>query len=339
MKGPEEEALSSETTTVAVAGSESTKRRRIDLQGPILAVGALVLLVIVFTVLNTRFFSAENFFNLLRGTSVLLVAASGATFIIMMGSIDLSVGALVGGSGIVAGVLLRDLGTGAWTILIVLALGLVVGAFNGLLFSYVKLPSFLVTLGSLSIVVGLSNVLIGGVPVQLDRSSHFVQILGGSIGRFPVIALWAILVIVASYIVAFRTRFGRYMFALGGGERVAALAGLPVRRYKLYAFLVAGGLAAFAGCLLASRMSSGSPGMGDSYLLDSIAAVVMGGTALSGGIGGPHRTLLGALIIGVLSNGLNLVGVNPFWQMVVKGFVVILAVAMTMDRTKIQFVK
>jgi ribose transport system permease protein/putative xylitol transport system permease protein len=129
------------------------------------------------------------------------------------------------------------------------------------------------------------------------------------------------------------------MFALGGGERVAALAGLPVRRYKLYAFLVAGALAAFAGALLAARLSSGTPGMGDSYLLDSIAAVVMGGTALSGGVGGPHRTVLGALIIGILSNGLNLVGVDPFWQQVVKGFVVILAVAMSIDRKQVQIIK
>ena len=332
--------MSSEVTTTAVASSASTKRRRIRLQGPILALLSLVLLLIVFSALNSRFFSVDNLYNILRGTSVLLVAASGATFIIMMGSIDLSVGAVVSGSGIVGALLLRDLGTGAWTILIVMALGLVIGAFNGLLFAYIKLPSFLVTLGSLSIVVGLSDVLVHGIPVEINRNQAYVRIFGGNLfGKFPVIALWAVLVLVICYIVAFRTRFGRYMFALGGGERVAALAGLPVRRYKLYGFLVAGALAAFAGGLLAARLSSGSPGMGDSYLLDSIAAVVMGGTALSGGVGGPHRTILGALIIGVLSNGLNLVGVDPFWQMVVKGFVVIAAVVMSIDRSKMQIVK
>ncbi len=331
--------MSSEVTTTASATVGSTKARRIRLQGPVLALMSLVLLLIVFSALNARFFSVDNLYNILRGTSVLLVAASGATFIIMMGSIDLSVGAVVGGVGIVAGVLLRDYGTGAWTILIVLVLGLIIGAFNGFLFAYIKLPSFLVTLGSLSIVVGLSDVLVNGVPVQVDRHQAFVKILGGTINNFPIIALWAIFVVIVCIIVAFRTRFGRYMFALGGGERVAALAGLPVRRYKLYAFLVAGVLAAFAACLLTARLSSGSPGMGDSYLLDSIAAVVMGGTALSGGVGGPHRTILGALIIGVLSNGLNLVGVDPFWQMVVKGFVVIVAVIMSIDRSKIQIVK
>jgi len=313
--------------------------RGIRLQGPVLALLSLVLLIIVFSAMNHRFFSVDNLFNILRGTSVLLVAASGATFIIMMGSIDLSVGALVGGAGIVAGVLLRDYGFGAWAIPAVLVLGLIVGAFSGFLFAYVKLPSFLVTLGTLSIVVGLSDVLVGGIPVQIHREQLYVRLLGGDIHGFPVISLWAILVVVICYIVAFRTRFGRYMFALGGGERVAALAGLPVRRYKLYAFLVAGALAAFAGALLAARLSSGTPGMGDSYLLDSIAAVVMGGTALSGGVGGPHRTVLGALIIGILSNGLNLVGVDPFWQQVVKGFVVILAVAMSIDRKQVQIIK
>lgn len=178
-----------------------------------------------------------------------------------------------------------------------------------------------------------------GEPVPIYDESFQSIVTGSLIGPIPNIALWAVGVLIVCWIVAFRTRFGRYIFAIGGGERVAKLAGLPVDRYKVYAFVVAGLLAGLAGSMLAGRVGAGTTDMGEQYLLDSIAAVAIGGTAMSGGQGGPHRTLLGALVITVLSNGLNVSGVDFYWQIVIKGIVVIAAVAFTIDRSRMEVVK
>jgi len=162
---------------------------------------------------------------------------------------------------------------------------------------------------------------------------------GELIPSVPNLVFWALLIYAATVFLAFRTKFGRYCYALGENESVVELAGAKVDRYKIYPFVLSGLLCAIGGMLLALRISSASPGVGDGLLLPSIAAIVMGGTALTGGVGGPHRTILGVLVIAVLQNGMNLTAVDPFVQEIILGAVVVAAVALSIDRRKIDVVK
>ncbi len=298
---------------------------------------SLVGLIVVFTVLNTRFLSVTNGLNIVRQGSVLLVLALSATFVVLMGSIDLSVGSVVSLSGMVAATMLRDVSEGA--VFLALVMGAAVGALNGVLFAYGKLPSFLVTLGTLFAVQGVTSSWSRGIAVAVKPNLRISQVFNGEVFGFPLITLWALAALVVLILVARYTRFGRYMYAIGGGENVARLSGVPVERYKFLAFLLTGLIAGFGGMLLAFRINGGDPAMGESFLLPTIAAVVIGGTPLTGGVGGPHRTLLGVLIITILSNGMNLARVDAFLQNVVLGAVVLVATALTMDRSRLSMVK
>jgi len=317
------------------SGASALGRRR----GDLLPLFVLVALLVCFTAASAAFLTQDNLFNVLRQTSVLLIVASGTTFIILQGSIDLSMGAVVTLTGITSAILLRDTDIGLLVIPAALLVGLLAGLVNGLTFAYLKVPSFLVTLGTQFALIGVGLLLSKGASVVIDNESVIVLASGTTIGEVPNIALWAVGVYLISIGIARYTIFGRYVYAIGGGERVAALSGVSVRRYKLLAFGLAGLLAGLGGLLLASRVQAGTPGMGDSLLLDSIAAVVIGGTALTGGIGGPARTLIGVLIIGILSNGLNILAVDPRLQLVIKGLIVIVAVVITTDRAKIGVIK
>ena len=300
----------------------------------------LIILIIVFSIGNPRFLSAGNMSNILRQTAVLLIVAMGGTYVILQGSIDLSVGSIVTMSGLMTATALRDLGlTSGLALIVGILVGLACGAVNGGIFAYGKIPSFLTTLGMLSVLDGVGLLITGGSPIPLTNTTFAWFSTGTLLGPLPNIGLWALIIYAIATWVGFRTKFGRYMFAIGGGERVAKLAGVKVDRYKFYAFLVCGMLAGLAGGLMIGRIGAGVPAMGEPLLLDSIAAIVMGGTALSGGVGGPHRTLLGVLVIGVLSNGMNVLGINPYVQMSITGVVVILAVAVTLDRSKITIMK
>lgn len=303
----------------------------------LLAGSALAVLVVVFAATSPVFLTMINLSNVLRQLSTLLVVGLAGTFVIMLGSIDLSVGSIVSLSGIT--VALETQHFGLLGALIGIAAGVGAGLITGLLHAYVKLPSFLVTLGMLSVVDGLSLMICHGSPVPLSQPT-LDTIMGGVLfGPIPTIAVWSLGIWVIMCLVSSRTVFGRHVVAIGDGERVARLAGIPVNRVKLTVFVVSGALSAIGGLLLAVRTSSGSPGMGAPFLLESIAAVVMGGTALTGGVGGPARTLLGALTITVLDNGMTLLAVDPFLQEVVFGGVIILAVCMTIRRGELGLIK
>jgi ribose/xylose/arabinose/galactoside ABC-type transport system permease subunit len=255
----------------------------------------------------------------------------------MLGSIDLSVGSTVTLAGITTAMAVQAFGPPG--VLLVVFAGAIVGLANGILHAGFRLPSFLVTLGMLSIVNGVALILSAGSPKPLPRT-FLDDLMGGTVfGTVPLIAVWALGIWALMWFVSARTVFGRQVVAVGDGERVAALSGVPVRRVKLIVFTLSGVLAATGGLLLAVRTSSGSPGMGDVFLLDSIAAVVIGGTALTGGVGGPSRTLLGALTITVLSNGMTLLSVDPFYQVVTRGVVVIAAVLLTIRRDELHLIK
>jgi ribose transport system permease protein len=267
----------------------------------------------------------------------LLIASLGATFVILMGSIDLSVGAVVllVGTTAVAGLKMFP---GAHLGLLVLPfgalLGALLGAFNGAISVLGRVPSFVVTLGSLSVFTGTALSILAGATIMFDLPIFDTLSLRQTVPHLPNIALWAVLLWLIAIFVGARTRFGRFVMLIGGGEQVARTAGIPVDRYKIYAFTVSGMTAGLAGIFAMSRLGAVGPSLGSDLLLNTLGAIVVGGTSLAGGSGGVQRTFIGVAIITVLSNGLNLVGVGPYWQLVIKGFVVIGAVLVSQDRMR-----
>jgi ribose transport system permease protein len=298
---------------------------------------ALALMVLAMSLLSDRFLTPENGWNILRQISVNLCLSVGMTLIILAGGIDLSVGAVLALAGAVAagvfknGVPLSALAvrlefTASGALVAGLLVGAAAGGFNGMAITRFKLPPFVATLGMFSIARGLTMLWTGGYPISgLGPAFGFL-----GTGRFLGIPMpvWISATLVGVFVVLTRlTRFGRHLYAVGGNERAARLTGLPVDRIKLGVYTLGGLLAGAAGLIVTARLDSAQPNAGLGYELDSIAAVIIGGTSLSGGGGGVAGTVVGCLIIGVLNNGLFLLDVSPFWQQVVKGFVILVAVA------------
>jgi ribose/xylose/arabinose/galactoside ABC-type transport system permease subunit len=293
---------------------------------------ALVLIVLgaVFAVLNHNFYSAENIQNIVLASSVLLTIASASTFVILLGCIDLSVGAIASMSGMVAALLVPDLGTAA--VLVSVAIGAAIGLVNGVLHVGLRIPSFLVTLGTMTSLSGAIMLLTNGGPVPiLDR--NFVNLANGAlIPSVPNIGLWAVATYLALVLVDRRSLFGRHILAIGGSERIASLIGIHVGRCKIQAFALSGAAAGLAGALLAARLQTAAVAMGDGLNLQAIATIIIGGTFITGGTGSVARTLVGVLVIVVLANGLDLMGVHPYLQTVIKSLVVLVAVIVMNDR-------
>jgi ribose transport system permease protein/putative xylitol transport system permease protein len=299
---------------------------------------AAALLIIYFSSKNSLFFTLDNARNIGQQSSVLLLVALAGTVVILIGSIDLSVGAIVTVTGILCASMIDGSGP-VLAVVCAIAIGVGIGLINGALMVGLRIPSFLVTLGMLSILTGIANKAAGGAPVLFSDQAFSDAVNGEAVLGIPNVVVLALATVALLWFVSFRTRFGRYLFAIGGGEGVAALSGVPVNRYKVAAFAVAGALCGLAGALVTGQVGAGTPGIGSPYLLDSIAAVVMGGTALSGGVGGPHRTVIGVFVIAVLSNGMDVTQVDDFTQDIVKGLVIIVAVALTIDRSKYSVIK
>ena len=299
---------------------------------------ALVLMVVVMTFLSDSFLTADNGWNILRQISVNLCLSIGMTLIILSGGIDLSVGAILALAGAVAaGVLKNGIALPMFDVLLQftvfgavlggLSVGLLMGCFNGIAVTRFKLPPFVATLGTFSIARGLTMLWTGGFPIT-GLGEGFGYIGTGVLLGAPM-PVWNSAALVGVFVLVTRkTRFGRYLYAVGGNERAALLTGLRVNRIKLWVYTLGGGLAGVAGLLVTSRLDSAQPNAGLGYELDSIAAVVIGGTSLSGGRGSVLGTVLGCLIIGVLNNGLFLLNVSPLWQQIVKGLVILAAVAL-----------
>lgn len=299
---------------------------------------SIIVLVIYFSWVNPRFFSISNALNIGRQSSVLLMVALAETLVILIGSIDLSIGSLVTLTGILTALSVDPLGLVGGAA-VGIGAGALVGVLNGLLLTGLRIPSFLVTLGMLSTLSGIANEISQGQSILFVNRLLPGFINGAFVFGVPNVIWLALLATAILTIVAFHTRLGRYLFALGGGEVVAANAGVPVTAYKIIAFTLAGAMCGLGGVMLTGQVGAGTPTAGSGLLLDGVAAVVMGGTALSGGIGGPHRTLLGVLVIAILTNGMDVTEVNDFVQAIVKGIVIVLAVSLTIDRTKYSFIK
>lgn len=297
----------------------------------------LIVLLAIFGVLSPEFLTLANAVNILLDTSVLLVLSLAATAVILTGAIDLSIGSTLALSAFV-GAMACEAADSNLPLLVIPFVGLICGFLNGVVVAYLRLPSFLVTLGSYFIYNGMANYWAGGQPVTIPQGGVSTW-FAGFVGAFPMVAVWALAVFAVAVLVFRYVRYGRYILAVGGNEKTSRLTGVPVDRVKLYAFTGAGLLAGIAAVLQITKVQSASPDMGMPFLLPAIAAVVMGGTPLTGGVGGPLRTLLGVLVIGVLTNGMVMVAVNPYLQNVIEGAVVVVAVALTMKRSRSVVVK
>lgn len=297
----------------------------------------LIALIAGFTIATPRFLTVGNAQVILEQSVVLAVAAFGATLVIIAGSIDLSVGSVVGVTAVVTALAVNEVGVVLGVSLAVLV-GAAAGLVNGAVFSYWRIPSFIVTLGMLTALRGVVLGITAGSPTVI-RDRGFVDALNGRTFGISHSVLVALLVGAVAYLLLERLAFGREVKAIGSGERVARLSGIRVDRAKLLVFVVAGVLAAVAGVLLAARSRVGDPTQGIGLELQVIAAVVIGGTPLTGGIGRVWGTAIGAITIGVLSNGLNILGVEAYWQEIVTGLVLVVAVFLTIDRNKIGIIK
>jgi len=288
-------------------------------------------MVMFFSVRADSFLTVRNLTLLSGDSGILLLAALGATFVVVMGSIDLSVGAAVMLTGAILSVVISAGVTSPLVVVsISVAVGSVLGLVNGMIFAYGRVPSFIATLGTLSLFSGLGLTILNGQARMIDAPGVQDLAVGQLIPHVQNPALIALGVFVLYWFIGSRTRFGLYLYAIGGNEHVVQLSGVRVNRYKVLAFVASGVTVALAGLLLMARLSSSGPTAGSTTLLDALAAIVVGGTALSGGVGGVARTVLGVLIVTVLANGLNQMGVDDFIQSMVKGGVIVVAAVFTM---------
>lgn len=313
--------------------SPNTKERLKKLQ-PLIA---LLVMVIALALLSDKFLTFANQRNILLQISVNLCLSIGMTLIILTGGIDLSVGAILAFAGAVAAGLLKNgLALKAFGVVLQftvfgaivggIAAGAALGWFNGFAITRFKLPPFVATLGMFSIARGLTMLWTGGFPIT-DLGPRFGKIGVGFWLGVPMAVWISAALAVLFYVMSQNTMLGRYIYAVGGSEKAAVYSGINVKRVKLWVYVLGGALSAVGGLILTARLDAADPKAGLGYELDSIAAVVIGGTSLSGGRGSILGTVLGCLIIGVLNNGLFLMDVSPFWQQVAKGLVIVAAVA------------
>lgn len=310
-----------------------TQKQRLSKLQPLIA---LFVLCLIIGLLSDKFFTVSNFWNVLRQISVNICLSVGMTLVVLMAGIDLSVGSVLALCGaITAGLFKMGIELPSQNLYIGFTLlgaslagvltGALLGFFNGFVITRFKVPSFVATLAMLTVARGLTMLWTKGFPI----SSLGVQFAYMGTGWFlgvPVPVWISAAVVALAVFLSDKTKLGRYIYAIGGNENASLLSGININKVKIIVYTIAGGLAAVGGLMVTSRLDSAQPNAGTGYELDSIAAVVIGGTSLSGGKGSIWGTVLGAIIIGVLNNGLVLLNVSPFWQQVVKGFVILLAV-------------
>lgn len=285
----------------------------------------LVLLCIVITIVTPNFLSVSNITNVFTQVSVNAIIAIGMTFVILTGGIDLSVGSTLAISSAVGASIVKSTGNVFLAIIVAAVIGIAVGLINGLLVSKGKLQAFIVTLATMTIFRGATLVFTDGTPIS-KLPEAFVKIGNGKLGFMPIPVIITIIIAIIAVYALSQTRFGRYLYALGGNEDASRLSGINTDKIKTLVYVVSGFASAIAEVIITSRIGSASPNAGTGFELDAIAAVVIGGTSLAGGEGTITGTLIGALIIGVLNNGLNLMNVSPFYQSIVKGLVILIAV-------------
>ena len=293
----------------------------------------LILICILFAVLSPNFLTENNIVNVVRQASINIVLAAGMTFVILTSGIDLAVGSVLGLTAVMAVVvsLVPDFGWAA--VPAALLTGLIIGVLTGVIIAYLGLPPFIVTLGTYTAIRGAAYLAAGGTTV-INSQIGFAWIGNGYLGPIPWLVIIALLIIAVSAFILHGTVLGVHVYAVGGNPQAARLTGIPVSLVLIFVYGVSGLLSGLAGAMSASRLYSAQGQLGIGYELDAIAAVILGGTSFSGGIGNVFGTLVGALIIAVLNNGLTLLNVSFYWQLVIKGAVIVLAVTLDKLRTR-----
>ncbi len=327
------------TKGIESAAARKSRLRLPPLVAPILVLIALVILV---TLINPRFLSGANIANLMRQVSILIIVAMGETFIILMGSIDLSVEGVMALASVIIGLLAKNYFNsndfGLLAVLIAVVVCTLIGFLNGVAHTKMRIPSFMATLGMMYVGVGLATWLSNGMNLPI-LDPMLLSWARGNTGPIPNLTFFGIAIFLIAFFIQRYTRFGRYVLAIGGAEDRAKLAGIPIDKYKILAFTLAGFFVGIGGVLNSARIGAGAANSGLNQLFAAITAGVGGGTALTGGTGGVVGTLIGALIVTVISNGMLLAGVPSYVQPAVHGVIITIGVILTIDRSKLPFIK
>ena len=324
------------TDILTQPGDLATPKRK-DLRGSLIQLAGmlpvLILICILFAVLTPNFLTENNIINVVRQASINIVLAAGMTFVILTGGIDLSVGSVLGLTAVIA-VVVSLVPSFSWAAIpAALLAGLVIGVLTGMIVAYLGLPPFIVTLGTYTAIRGAAYLAAGGTTV-INSQINFAWIGNGYLGPVPWLVVIALITIAVSAFILHGTVLGVHVYAVGGNAQAARLTGIPVPFVLIFVYGVSGLLSGLGGAMSASRLYSAQGQLGIGYELDAIAAVILGGTSFSGGIGNVFGTLVGALIIAVLNNGLTLLNVSFYWQLVIKGAVIVLAVTLDKLRTR-----
>lgn len=289
----------------------------------------LIIFSLVIAALNPRFLTVSNILNILRQTSINSFIAVGMTFVILTGGIDLSVGSILAVTGAFAAAMVAKGINVFIVVFVILAAGALVGTFNGIIISKGKLQPFIATLATMVMLRGYTLVFTDGKPIgtgSFESAKIFSKIGAGYFLGVPIPVYIMAVVFILSYYILNHMRTGRYVYSVGSNEEATIYSGINTERVKIFVYAASGLLSALAGLIITSRLSSAQPQAGSGYEMDAIAAVVLGGTSMSGGVGSIFGTIIGALIIGVLNNALNLMDVSSYYQQLLKGFVILVAV-------------
>lgn len=304
-------------------------QKKIDFGKMLAEYAIIVIFIVLFVVMSIfapNFFTGNNMVNILRQVSISGICAVGMTFVMLTGGIDLSVGAILGVSGVLTAMMMLKGIPSLLASIIALALGVVIGGITGAIIHYIEIPPMIATLGTMTSLRGVAYLITGGTPVfGFDES--YSKIGQGHVGVIPIPVIILAIVYVIGIFVLSRTKFSRYVYGIGGNQEVARLSGIKVARVKIAVYAISGFCSALAGLVMLGRVNSGQPRAGESYEMDVITAVVLGGVSLNGGVGNLSHVIFGVLIIGVLTNGMTMMAVDDYWQRVVKGLILLLAVS------------
>jgi ribose/xylose/arabinose/galactoside ABC-type transport system permease subunit len=295
----------------------------------LIIVGIMLILVIALSLLSREFLTFSNFSNVTRQIAIVIITGSAVTLLMISGNIDLSVGSVVAMTGVLVAIFSSRLGIPLWISVILASLfGGVTGSINGFLVTKLKIPSVIATLGTMYVARGLAYVFCDGKTVNLGLPDNFRWLGGGFVGPVPIPLLLTVVIACVFIFVQMKTLLGKYAFAIGGNKVTALLSGINVNLVTFLLFILSGILAGFSGTILASRMGVGMPTVGIGFEFDVIVAILLGGTSLSGGVGTVWGMIVGAFIVGLLGNGLNLLNVFTFYQSILKGIVLVVAVVL-----------
>jgi len=302
--------------------------------------GVLIVLCVIVSFATDKFLKPNNLISVLRQISINTYIALGMTLIIILGHIDLSVGAIVAMSGtLTVGFIVTQGLPIPVAIVLGILLGVIAGLISGSIVAHFGVPAFIITMAMMNVCSGTAYVYSGGQATRINNDFFSAIGTGYLFNTIPLPVVYMIVLIAVISFLLSKTKFGTYIYAIGGNREAARLSGVPIKKVEIAVFTISGVLSAFAGLVLCSRMYSGQPSVGSGYELDAIASCVLGGTSMSGGKGHISGTVLGAMVIGVISNGLNLIGVSSYWQLIVKGIIIAGAVLLDAQKGRLSLLK